>query len=130
LIPGPRRLIDIVRIVLYAHEAPLTQDEITFTLRYLGYRFHPASLHQVLAREPGVIEPRWHHYEVDEDEALGRELGLTPEAFEVVTQRAIHRTRAALKERGRRLAGDRGLATGDAVFTEGRLNTLSPYGRL
>lgn len=128
LVPGPRRLRDVVRVVLYAHGSPLTQDELTFTLRHLGYRFQPASLHYVLAREPGIIEPRWHYYEVDESDGLSRELGLTPAEFDAVTQRAMQRTRAALKERDRRLAVDRGLASGDPVYTEGRIDTVGPYG--
>lgn len=127
LVPGPRRLLDVVRIVLHAHGSELTQDELTFTLRHLGYRFRPASLHHVLAREPRIIQPRWHHYEVDESDALGRELGLTPAAFEAVIQRALCGTRSALKERDRRLTVDRGLASGDPVYAEGRLDNVGPY---
>ena len=130
LIPGPRRLLDVARTVLYASGSPLSQDELTFTLRHLGYRFHPASLHQMLAREPAIIEPRWHCYEVDKGETPGRGLGLglTSAAFEAVTQCTLLRTRAALKERDRRLEADRGLASEDPVYTQGRLDTVSPYG--
>lgn len=127
LVPGPRRLRDVVRVVLYAHGSPLTQEELTFTLRHLGYRFQPASLHHVLAQEPEIVEPCWHYYEVNESEALGRELGLTPAVFDAVTQRAMHRTRVALKEREQRLAGDRGLASGDPIYTEGHIDTAGPY---
>ena len=33
LVPGPRKLVDVARLVLYCHDQPLSLDELAFTLR-------------------------------------------------------------------------------------------------
>jgi hypothetical protein len=128
LAPGPRRLLDAARLVLSSRDASLTQDELAFTLRHIGYRFQAATLHRLLAQSPTITEPSWHRYTANSVGApLHLELGLPLSAFETVTKRVARQTRAALKERRRRLATDRGLTGDDPVFTEGKLNTSAPY---
>jgi hypothetical protein len=131
LIPGPRRLVDVARIVLHAHQTPLNQDELTFTLRHLGVRFQPVTLTRVLTQSPTIKHTGWLQHQVDRSPAgtarLRGDIGLDLPAFAAVTQRVARQTKAALRERRRRLAVDRGLSSDDPVYDEGELGPAALY---
>ena len=133
LVPGPRKLADVARLVLYCHDQPLSLDELAFTLRHLGYRFQQASLHRVLTTTPTIKRQGWAEYSVDPSPAAGTVLradfGLGP-AFSGVAERTRNGTLGALgalNERRKRLASERGLADDDPIYIEGELPVLGVY---
>lgn len=130
LVPGPRKLADVAQLVLYCHDQPLSLDELAFTLRRLGYRFHQATLHRVLTAAPGINRQGRVGYTVNRSPADGAilrtdfGLGL---AFEVVAERTRKGTLTALSERRERLVADRGLADDDPIYVEGEVPLLGLY---
>lgn len=130
LVPGPRKLADVARLVLYCHEAPLSEDELAFTLRYIGYRFHQAGLYRALTTSPAIKREGRAEYSLNLNPADGTVLrggfGLGV-ALEAVAERTRKSTLAGLRERRKRLASERGLADDDPVYKEGELPVLGIY---
>jgi hypothetical protein len=132
LVPGPRKLADVARLLLYCHDQPLSLDELAFTLRHLGYRFQQASLYRVLTTAPAIKRQGWAEYEYSvnrspaADRALRADLGLG-RAFKGVAERTRNGTLAALRERRKRLASERGLADDDPIYIEGELPMPGVY---
>jgi hypothetical protein len=130
LVPGPRKLADVARLVLYCHDQPLSLDELAFTLRHLGYRFHQASLHRVLTTTPTIKRQGWAAYSLNGSPAADRvscaDLGVG-RAFGEVAERTRNATLAALRERRKRLASEGGLADDDPIYIEGELPVLGVY---
>ena len=127
--PGPRRLIDVVRVVLYARASPLPLDELAFVLRQIGYRFQSATLYNVLNQWPTIQERRWHHYtNKEENTEIAASLRMTTATLDAISERVRRQTRAALRERRRRLAAERGLRDTDPVFAEGQIEPAGPFG--
>ena len=130
LVPGPRKLADVARLVLYCHDQPLSLDELAFTLRHLGYRFQQVTLHRVLTTAPTIKRHGWAEYSVIRTPAdcivllADSGLGL---AFEGVAERTRNGTLTALRERRKRLASERGLADDDPIYIEGELPVLGVY---
>ena len=48
LIPGPRRLLDVGRFLLFVADGPLEVTALEFPMKRIGYRFHPMSLSHAL----------------------------------------------------------------------------------
>jgi hypothetical protein len=135
LVPGPRKLEDVARLVLYSYpQKPLDQDELGFVLRHLGYRFQQASLYNAV-RTSAYIDDlygwTWLGYDVDRDPAyaaqLMADLGLSPEAFQAVIERVGAGVIAGLAERRHRLVSERGLSNDDPVYEEGTLRAPGVY---
>jgi hypothetical protein len=130
LVPGPRKLADVARLVLYCHDQPLSLDELAFTLRHLGYRFQQVTLYRVLTTAPSTRRQGFAGYSVDRTPTDGTVLrvgfGLGP-AFEEVAERTRDGTLAALRERRKRLVSEQGLADDDPIYIEGELPMSGVY---
>jgi len=123
LVPGPRKSRDVARLVLHAHEKPLEAEEITFALRHLGYRFVPSTLPRILNATVTIKLDGYGAYRVSRSPVdtmhLRTDISLGIEEFRVVRRQLQRHTRAALRERRRRLALVRGLAANDPIYQEG-----------
>lgn len=124
--PGPRRLLDVVSVVLDARPST-SMLELPFVLRHIGYRFQPATLDNVIRQ--WTSDTQWPSgANGDPSQRLADRLKLPPDAVEVITRRIRRQTRDAVRERRRRLSNDRGLADADEVYSEGRVVAAGPYG--
>jgi hypothetical protein len=127
LIPRPRKLADAVRLLLYCHDEPLSLEELSFTMRHLGYRFRHATLYRAVTTAPTIKCQGWAEYSVKRSPGEGTALRADfklGQAFEEVAERIRNGTLAALRERRERLASERGLADNDPIYIEGELPVL------
>jgi hypothetical protein len=127
-IPGPRRLLDVARVVLLSNADPLRLEEISHTMKDLGYRFQDQSIRAALvnAYDDEVREVSWMTYTVSRSPAAVAELrttvGVAPTKRDLdqILEHTGSRVRQALHRRRQVLRrGRRGLAATDPIFTDG-----------
>jgi hypothetical protein len=124
-IPGPRRLLDVARVVLLAHGDPLDLDELSFVMKHVGYRFQDQSLASAVTYGRRVQWDGWRRVRVNTGVGtvaeLRRELGIAPRkaGVEAVLARTRGQVEEALAVRSRRLrAVRRGLPKRDPIHTD------------
>lgn len=126
LFPGPRRLVDVARVLLLARSSGLTLDELVFALRYRNYQFQPATLRRAIAHMPAVDEMDRNFYvSIESTEDLAYELRLSEEALSTVVNRVRRQTSVALRERQRRLVVEPDVS--DEVLY-GAIEARGPFG--
>ena len=113
-IPGPRNLAGVGKFLLYALGDSLTVEELSFIMKFLGYRFQETSLAQALRWERSV-EGWWtfkvaRSYEV-KSELKSLRIAPTFAIFDEMANRYSRLIKKALRERDKRLAGVQGNTT-------------------
>lgn len=127
-IPGPRRLLDVARVVLFANEAPMSLTEVSHAMKDLGYRFQEQSIRAALLNSSNgeLREVAWRTFTINRSPggaaSLRRSVGVAPSKAEMdqILIDVRRRVSAALERREmvlRRSA--RGLSDGDPIFTDG-----------
>lgn len=54
LVPGPRNLVGIAKFFLYAYGDEMAIQQLSFVMKYVGYRYQDQSLVNALTYEPAV----------------------------------------------------------------------------
>lgn len=111
LIPGPRGLEQLARVVLVVAGQPLPHDLLDYSLKQMGYRFSSASLRNAVMRSEHVYRDRygaWDHRRGEEAEReLRGDIRIVPErqrlAWVLLRNAVAARIRAALNQRGERI---------------------------
>jgi hypothetical protein len=127
-LPGPRRLLDVARIVLLSHVEPLRLDEVSHAMKDLGYRFQDQSIRAALVNSSGfeVREVSWMRFTVSRSPKaiadLRRTLQVAPSKadFDDLLERTRDRVLRALERRREVLRRSRrGLTPSDPIYTDG-----------
>ena len=129
LIPGPRRLADVARVVLKAQGTELNADELSFVMRHLGYRFQQQSLVNALLKEPSLERVAWRTWAVGEDTPIS-DVRVAPTNTErdAVMGQVRQRVSSALVEQGRRRSRvGLGLDNTDSIYTDDSLPPAEPW---
>ncbi len=129
LIPGPRRLVDVAKIVLMSQGTELTADEISFAMRHLGYRFQQQSLVNALLREKSIERVSWRTWVFGADRSLSAiKVAPTRAERDRVMGQVRQLVSLALIEQGRRLSRTGlGLANTDSIYTDGSQPPAEPW---
>ncbi len=129
LIPGPRKLVDVAKIVLQAQDTELTADEISFAMRHLGYRFQKQSLINALLKERSIERVAWRTWVFGTDRPISNiRVAPTVTKFERVVERVRQSVSLALVEHRRRLSRTGlGLADTDSIYTDGSQPPAEPW---
>jgi hypothetical protein len=109
LIPGPRRLADVGRFLLFVADGPLEAPALEFAMKRMGYRFHRMSLAHALARADHIKWPGWDLCTVDRSPIGAKRIresipvAPTQASFDFVVDRTRRALADALQERQHRL---------------------------
>ena len=112
LLPGPRNLSGVARFILYSSGRPLSIRILSFLMQFMGYRFHPQSLINALARDPDVTNLGWQEYDIDRSDeaafALNFRLWCAPsmQAFQRIVSRCRRHMIEGIKEYKKRTDRD------------------------
>jgi hypothetical protein len=126
-IPGPRRLVDVARVILISVDQPLEPEELAFVMKHMGYRFQDQSLINAINYSAEVGRDGWRFRLAATSEnltKLRRTISVAPDRadFGVVLERTQGLAQRALEARVRRLrAVRRGLSRRDPIYSDGSL---------
>ena len=110
LLPGPRNLSGVAKLILYSVGHPLSIGILSFLMQFKGYRFHTQSLINALARDPDVINLGWQGYDIDRSDEAAFEINFrlwcapSMPAFRRLASQCHSHMIEGLKEYRRRIA--------------------------
>ena len=129
LIPGPRRLVDVARVILMSQGTVLTADQISFAMRHLGYRFQQQSLVNALLKERSIDRVAWRAWVLSADRPISDiRVAPTDTGRDRVMEQVRQSVSSALVEQRRRLSRvGLGLASTDSIYTDGSQPPAEPW---
>lgn len=109
LLPGPRSLAGVAKIILRAYGAPLDLRSLSFAMKHFGYRFGDVSLYYALARDSEVTLGPDRHYCMSPNDKITSsllELRCAPNRAKLndLLAQVSKRTSSALSELEKRLS--------------------------
>lgn len=81
LVPGPRNLVGIAKFFLYAYGDAMAIQQLSFVMKYVGYRYQDQSLVNALTYEPAVQWIGWSTCRLAKNDATRatlHDLGFAP----------------------------------------------------
>ncbi len=129
LIPGPRRLADVAKVVLKTQSTELTADELSFAMRHLGYRFQQQSLVNALLKERSIERVAWRTWVSSADRPIS-DIRVAPTETErdrVMGQVRQWVSSALVEQRLRRSRTGLGLDKTDSIYTDGSQPPAEPW---
>lgn len=111
LIPGPRGLEELARVLLVAAGRPLPHELLDYCLKRMGYRFSSASLRNAMMRSEHMFRDRYgawdHRRSEDAERELRGDIRIVPErkrlAWILLRDAVAARIEEAITERGQRI---------------------------
>jgi hypothetical protein len=113
LLPGPRNLEQVARVVLVAAGRPLTCEVLDYCLKRMGYRYNIASLRNAVAHSSHIAHDAYgvlsHRRGEDAELDLRSQIRLVPprhrEVWHALREETAKRVQLCVSERDTRLLG-------------------------